>query len=59
MEIAHESLHLDKYSFVHWKIRDTHTTFIWIIIFFGVDFEYGGISKFWGHAGTNAELYFV
>jgi hypothetical protein len=30
--------------------------FTWIIIFFDGAFEYGGISKFLGYVGTNAEL---
>jgi hypothetical protein len=38
---------------------DMPTTMIWIITIFDGAFEYGGISKFWGYAGTNAELYLV
>jgi hypothetical protein len=36
MDRTHEPLHLllDKWSSVHWKIVDTPTTFIWIILFF-------------------------
>jgi hypothetical protein len=43
---THEALHIDKWSFVHWKIMDIPTSFIWIIIFFDGAFEYGGGSKF-------------
>jgi hypothetical protein len=32
MATAHEPLHLDKQSFVQWKIADIPTCFIWIII---------------------------
>jgi hypothetical protein len=35
---------------------DVPTCFIWIIIFFNGYFEYGGISKLWSYAGTNAEI---
>jgi hypothetical protein len=56
MEKTHELMHLGKWSFVHRKIMDIPTSFIWIIIFFDEAFEYGGISKFWGYVGTNAEL---
>jgi hypothetical protein len=38
MERTREPLHLDKWSFVHWKIMDTPTSFICIIIFFDVAF---------------------
>jgi hypothetical protein len=31
MERTHKLLHLYKWSFVHWKIMDIHTSFIWII----------------------------
>jgi hypothetical protein len=34
MERTKEPLQLDKWSFVHWKIMDIPTNFIWIIIFF-------------------------
>jgi len=54
MERTHEPLHLDVWSSVHWKIMDIPTSFIWIIIFFDGDFEYGGGSTFWGYVGTNA-----
>jgi hypothetical protein len=43
MERTHETLHLVKWSFVHWKIMNMPTSFIWIIIFFDWAFEYGGI----------------
>jgi hypothetical protein len=56
MEKTHEPLHLDKWSFVHWRITNIPTSFIWIIIFFHGALEYGCISKLWGYAGTNAEL---
>jgi hypothetical protein len=47
MATTHEPLHLDKRSFVQWKIFDIPTTFIWIKIFFKGPFEYGdgGIFK--------------
>jgi hypothetical protein len=46
IERTHEPLHLDKLSFVNWKVMDIPTTFIWIIIFFDWPFEYGSGSKF-------------
>jgi hypothetical protein len=55
METTHELLHLYKLSFVHWKIMDIPTSFIWIIFFDGA-FEYGGGSKFLGCVSTSAEL---
>jgi len=47
MATTHEPLHLDKRSFVQWKIVDIPTSFILIIIFFNGPFEYGdgGIFK--------------
>jgi hypothetical protein len=44
---THDPLHLDKRSFLQWKIMDINTSFIWIIIFFNGTFEYGdgGIFK--------------
>jgi hypothetical protein len=47
METPHEPLHLDKRSFVKWKIMGIRTIVIWIIIFFEGTFEYGsdGIFK--------------
>jgi hypothetical protein len=50
METTCEPLHLDKWSYVQWKIMDI-TSFMWII-FYGA-FECGGGSKFWGHVGPN------
>jgi hypothetical protein len=38
--MIHESLHLDKWSFVQWKIMDIPESFIGIIIFFAGAFEY-------------------
>jgi hypothetical protein len=38
---------------------DLPTSFIWIIIFFDGNFEYGGGSIFWGYAVTNAELLYA
>jgi hypothetical protein len=35
---------------------DKPTSFIWIIIFFGGAFEYGGISKLSGYVLTKAKL---
>jgi hypothetical protein len=55
METAHESLYLDKWSFVWWKIIDIPTSFNGIIILFDRAFEYGSSSKFWGYVGTNTE----
>jgi hypothetical protein len=54
-QTTHEQLHLDKWSFVQLKIMDIPTSLIWTIIFFGEIFKYGGISKFWGYFGINAE----
>jgi hypothetical protein len=34
MERTHEPLHLVKWSFVHGKVMDIPTSFIWIFIFF-------------------------
>jgi hypothetical protein len=56
MDRTPETLHLVKWSFVHLKIMDIPTSFIWVIIFFKGAFEYGGISKLWSYVGTNAEL---
>jgi hypothetical protein len=53
MDRTHKPLHLD---IVRWNIMDIPTSFIWIIIFFDGDFEYGVGSAFWGYVGTNAEL---
>jgi hypothetical protein len=55
MERTHEPLHLEKWSFVRWKILDIRTV-TWIIIFFDGAFEYGGFSKCWCYVWTNAEL---
>jgi hypothetical protein len=59
MDRTHDPLHLAKWSFVHWKMMDIHTSFIWIIIFFDGAFECGGDLTFWGYVGTNAEILFV
>jgi hypothetical protein len=56
MERTHEPLHLVKWNFVHWKIVDIPTSFIWIIIFFDRALEYGNSLKLWDYVGTNAEL---
>jgi hypothetical protein len=56
METTHELLRLDIWSFVHWKIMDILMSFIWIVIFFDGDFEYGSGSTFWSYVWTNAEL---
>jgi hypothetical protein len=56
MERTHKLLHLDKWSFVHWKVVVIPTRFIWIIILFDGAFEYGGISKVWGYPGIDAAL---
>jgi hypothetical protein len=56
METAHELLHVGKWSLVQWKIMEIPTSFIWIITFFGRDFEYGVGAEFWGYVGTNAIL---
>jgi hypothetical protein len=53
MERTHEPLHLDRLSYVHWKIMDITTSFIWIIIFFNRVFNN---LKLWGYVGTNTEL---
>jgi hypothetical protein len=53
---THEPLHLDKQNLVKLKIVDIPVSFIWIIDIFDGAFYYGGISKFWGYDGTNAEL---
>jgi hypothetical protein len=46
MAITHEQLHLDKRSFVHWKIMDIPTRFILIIIFNGpIENSDGGVFK--------------
>jgi hypothetical protein len=47
MATTYEPLHLDKRSFVLWKIMDIPTSFIWIIIFFNAPLGYGdgGIFK--------------
>jgi hypothetical protein len=52
---THEPLHLDKWSFVHWKTIDITTSSVWIIIFLDGAFEYADDAKLWGYAGTNAE----
>jgi hypothetical protein len=54
METTDELLHLDKWSFVQWKITDMPTSFIWSSIFFDRAFEYGGVSKFWGYVPKNS-----
>jgi hypothetical protein len=59
MESPREPLHLVKLSSFHWKIFDTRTTFIWIIVFFNGHIEQGGILKLWMYVGTNADLLFV
>jgi hypothetical protein len=59
MERTHEQSHLDKWNVVYWNIMDIPTRFIWIVIFFDWANEYGGISKFWGYVGKNAELLYV
>jgi hypothetical protein len=56
MERSHEPLHLEKRSFVLWRIMDMPTSLIWIIVFFDRPFEYGGSSKLGGYFGTNTEL---
>jgi hypothetical protein len=47
MATTHEPLHLNKQSFVQWKIVEIPTTIVWIIIFFNELIEYGdgGIFK--------------
>jgi hypothetical protein len=40
MATTHELFHLDKRSFVLWKIVDIPTSFNWIIIFSNGPFEY-------------------
>jgi hypothetical protein len=52
MRTTHESLYLDKRSFVHLKEMDIPSSFTWIIIFFDVAVDG---SKFLGCVGTNAE----
>jgi hypothetical protein len=59
MKGIHETLHLDKLSFLHWKFMDIPTSFIWIIIFFDGALGYGCVSTLWGYVGTNAINYFV
>jgi hypothetical protein len=44
MDRTHGPLHLNKLSFLHWKIMDISTTSIWIIIFFDGSFEYDVMS---------------
>jgi hypothetical protein len=56
LETTHEPLHLDKWSFVQWKIMNIPMGCTWILIFFGGSFEYGSGSEFWGYVGTNAKL---
>jgi hypothetical protein len=56
METTHEPLHVDKRSYVQWKIMNITTSFIWIIISFDGAFEYDSALNFWGYVGTNAEL---
>jgi hypothetical protein len=58
MESTHELLYLVKWSFVHWKIMDIPTGFIWIIIFFDGALEYGSISNLWVMLGQTLN-YFV
>jgi hypothetical protein len=41
MATTYELLHLEKRRFVQWKILGIPISFIWIIIFFNVAFEYG------------------
>jgi hypothetical protein len=55
METNHEPLHLDKSSFIHWKIMGTPASFILNIIFFGAAFKYGGGWKFWGYVVINTK----
>jgi hypothetical protein len=47
MTSAHEPFHLDKRSFVQWKIVHVTGSFIWVITLFNELFEYsdGGIFK--------------
>jgi hypothetical protein len=59
MERTREPLHLDKWSFVHGKIIDMPTSFIWITIFFDGTFEYGGITKLWGFTLGQTLNFFV
>jgi hypothetical protein len=46
METTNELLHLDKWSFVQWKIIDILTIYILIIIFFDDGFKYENGAKF-------------
>jgi hypothetical protein len=55
MLIARVPLHLVKWSFVQWKIKDIPTSFIWISIFFDGAAEYGDGEAFWGNAGINTD----
>jgi hypothetical protein len=55
VEITHEPLHLDKWTWVLWKIMDIPTSFIWIIILFETIFKCDDGAKFWGYVGINAE----
>jgi hypothetical protein len=55
METTHELMHLDKWSFVQWKVMDITASFVWIFIFFHGAFEYGDGAKFWGYVGANSK----
>jgi hypothetical protein len=55
METINQPLHSERWSVLEWKIMDTHTSFILIIIFVHEAFEYADGSKFWDYAGTNAD----
>jgi hypothetical protein len=57
MERTHKLLHLYEFLYIEWSWTwGLPTIFIWIIIVFAGDFEYGGVSTFWGYVGTNTEL---
>jgi hypothetical protein len=49
MEITRELLHLDKWSLEQQNIMEVHTSFVWIIIFFGEALKCGDGAKFWGY----------
>jgi hypothetical protein len=59
VDTTHETLYLDKLSFVHKQIMEIPTSFIWIIILFDEAFRHGDVESFWGYVGTNAETFCV
>jgi hypothetical protein len=55
VEVTHESLHLDKLSFVRQKIIEIPTNFICVLVLFDEGFKYDNDEKFWGYVGTGVE----